>query len=549
MELKESNSRESSWLSHKKWFIAAFLLYVLVAVVGALTVKDYGMSWDELFRFAGGDEKLNYYQKLFAGGEVRVPGSSYPGLFDLPLAIAHEWFPELGTRSEKGHIYSLLFGLAGLLAAWRLTARIGGERAGFWALLLLVATPRYYGHMFMNPKDLPLAATYLCGVWALVSGFSRLPLFNWRSTVWIGVTAGLALSTRIAGFLILCYFGLFALIYLIGRTASRGKAGVSWQSLPVWKDLWFWLSRGLVAGLIALTILFVFWPDLHANPFAQAEKSLGTVQGYGWDGKVLMDGYFWDAENLPFYYMPYWLVRTIPETTLVLSLIGLVLLVLALAFFVRHRNWHSVSDHLPVGILCFAALFPLGYIYWIQPTLYDAGRHFLFLVPPLVCLAALTLEWISRLLEGGGRFRTRTAALILAGLSICPVLLTMWRLHPYQYVYFNSISGGLPAAYMRDETDYWGLSHKEAGEWLNDYVEQIDPDGDRVYKVHQRYTRWMLKESLNPDRFEMWQPRENADFFVSVTRFNLHTSYPEAQLLHVVQREGVPLCLIYSFSD
>lgn len=135
------------------------------------------------------------------------------------------------------------------------------------------------------------------------------------------------------------------------------------------------------------------------------------------------------------------------------------------------------------------------------------------------------------------------------GVAVLIVVAEMISLHPYQYVYFNQVSGGLPAAYARDETDYWGLSHKEAGEWLNEYVEQIAPAGERVFKVHQRYTRSMLKEVLDPDRFEIWQPREGADFFVSITRFNLHSSYPEAKLLHVVERQGVPLCFIYSFSD
>jgi hypothetical protein len=138
---------------------------------------------------------------------------------------------------------------------------------------------------------------------------------------------------------------------------------------------------------------------------------------------------------------------------------------------------------------------------------------------------------------------------MIAVLFVGLVLLSMFQLHPYQYIYFNPTSGGLEGAYNRDETDYWGLSHKEAGEWLNQHIESINPQGDRVYRVHQRYSRWMLQEALNPDRFELWKPREGADFFVSVTRFNVHTSYPDARLIHVVQRSGVPLCFIFDFNQ
>jgi hypothetical protein len=47
----------------------------------------------------------------------------------------------------------------------------------------------------------------------------------------------------------------------------------------------------------------------------------------------------------------------------------------------------------------------------------------------------------------------------------------------------------------------------------------------------------------------MSKERDGADFFVSVTRFNLHASYPEAELLHVVQRQGVPLCFVFKLSN
>jgi hypothetical protein len=221
----------------RAWFYWSLLGFLLAMMVGAWTVSDYGMTWDEKFRFSGGDEKLNYYKNLLNGEEARVPNSSYPGLFDLPLAIAHEWFPGVGTRSEKGHVYSLLFGLLGLFSAWRLTAKIGGERAGFWALAFLVATPRYYGHMFFNPKDLPLAATYLCGVWALVSAFSRLPRFNWRAVLWIGLAAGFAVSARIAGFLILCYFGLFAMFYIAVDHWHLSKKGEGLFTISLLRDL------------------------------------------------------------------------------------------------------------------------------------------------------------------------------------------------------------------------------------------------------------------------------------------------------------------------
>ncbi len=202
------------------------------------------------------------------------------------------------------------------------------------------------------------------------------------------------------------------------------------------------------------------------------------------------------------------------------------------------KNLRRLSDgYLGASVVAFAAFFPLLYIVWRDPVLYDGMRHALFILPPAACLAALALEWILRRLPG---FWQRAAQMFVA-LLVLLVVVQMVSLHPYQYIYFNQITGGLQAAYLHDETDYWGLSHKEAAEWLNENV-----DGAGPYRVHLRYSRYMLKEHLDPDRFTLIPHREGADFFVAITRFGFFDDYPDAVLLHVVQRQGVPLCFVFS---
>ncbi len=512
------------------WRRLSLALILLVALIGIFTVSDYGRSWDETFRFQGGDAKLVYYKALLAGESPDALTDSYPGLFDLPLAWAHEQFPEWGTRSQKGHIWSLCFGFVGLLSVWRLTARIGGERAGFWALLFLATLPRYYGHMFFNPKDIPLAGTYALGIWALVHVFTALPQAHKQSGVWIGLSAGLALSTRIAGFLILVYFGLFVGVYLLIQYAQLG-----WDLKTLKRELWRWILRGASSGLLALVVLFIFWPTLHTNTFSGVTESASEVQSYSWEAPVLMDGTSYLSTELPRTYLPYWILRTIPEH---------ILLLLAVSFAcglwhlrTSRDQWRSI---LAPALVLFSALFPLLYIVVSSPVLYDGMRHALFILPPLVCVAALSLEWCLRRLSVFRVALLQTMIAIAVGLT----LLQMVSLHPYQYIYFNQMTGGLRAAYLQDETDYWGLSHKEAAEWLSAHV-----DDSRVYKVHQRYSRYMLLEHVDPQRFELTPDAQGADFFVAITRFGFYDDYPQAKLLHVVERQGVPLCFIFALSD
>lgn len=528
----------------RKWLRLGLFLYATVVVIASLTVTDYGLSWDEHFRFQSADAKLEYYSELLAGEMPDPERSTYPGLFDLPLAIAHELFPDLGTRSQKGHVWSLCFGLLGLFSVWRLTAIIGGERAAFWAMLFLATLPRYFGHMFFNPKDIPLAGTYAFGCWALVALFARLPSVSWKSVAWVGFAAGLSMSCRVAGFLILCYFGLFVGVYLLLKYLKQKHS-----AFEILKDFRFWGLRGGASGLIAFAILFVFWPMLHSNPFGSMGASVEQAQNFGWSGSVLMDGHFWEAADLPIYYLPYWLFRTTPEHLILLLVVAVFLGLGWLFTSLRSRKWPEYGPLLSRLVLVFSGFFPIAYIMWKDPVLYDGMRHILFVIPSLVAVCALALEWCLRRVESAGR--QAIAYILQAGVaaSVALVVFNMWQLHPYQYVYFNSFSGGLEGAYNRDETDYWGLSHKEAGEWLNQFVKTFDTDAERIYKVHLRYSRWMIKEALDPNRLEVWQPREGADFFVSVTRFNLHTSYPEATLIHTVERQGVPLCFIFMFSD
>jgi len=79
--------------------------------------------------------------------------------------------------------------------------------------------------MFFNPKDMPLAGMYALGVWAVVELLSRLPKPAWRYVILIGLTAGLALSVRIAGFLVLCYFGLLIGLFLAMKHIEAWRCG------------------------------------------------------------------------------------------------------------------------------------------------------------------------------------------------------------------------------------------------------------------------------------------------------------------------------------
>ena len=87
-------------------------------------------------------------------------------------------------------------------------------------------------------------------------------------------------------------------------------------------------------------------------------------------------------------------------------------------------------------------------------------RHVLFILPPIAVLSAVVIHKILLI--------TKDSQLLKISFVLSSVLYLvlhvayMVQLHPYQYVYYNRLIGGLNGAYLRFETDYWALSYREA---------------------------------------------------------------------------------------
>ena len=153
---------EASW--HE--LVGVFLLCTVFILVIS-TFMDYGISWDEHAQNTYGEHILSFYESGFADRTAVTPDEEtddgnlpyYGGSFDLATALMNRFSP-LGTY-ETRHLLNGLVGLFGLFVTWRLARRVGSDRVGLLALALLATTPAYYGHMFINPKDIPFAAALM----------------------------------------------------------------------------------------------------------------------------------------------------------------------------------------------------------------------------------------------------------------------------------------------------------------------------------------------------------------------------------------------------
>ena len=137
----------------------------------------------------------------------------------------------------------------------------------------------------------------------------------------------------------------------------------------------------------------------------------------------------------------------------------------------------------------------------------------------------------------------KAAVLSPVALSAVLTLVDMVQLHPYQSVYFNRLNYGLPGAFGRYETDYWGASHREGVEWLAArYRPDAPPRSIRVKNSAVELFTGYYIDNGGPrmERFVSVAPDAEADVVLSVRRWNLHERY-QGNVIHTVSRMGVPL--------
>ena len=414
------------------------------------TFRDYGVTWDEPGLRTYGRMLVDWYasgftdDRAFAFANLRY----YGGAFDIVATLLEPLAPfePYATR----HLLGGLIGLAGLALTWRLARRLGGPGSGLLALALLATLPGWWGHMFFNSKDVPFAVGMLAAVAVWVRVLAEWPRPRVSSAMLLGLAVGLTLGIRVGGVILAAYFALSLAVLLLEERQQSGWIGAA-------RSLRQGVPHLLVSLPVAILVLVPAWPWVALAP-GNFVAAIGYLSQFPYTADTIFAGQRYPAPAVPLGYWPTLLALQLSEVLL----IGLAIAVPASLLGSRA----AASDRarrLGVITVAIAALFPLAYALVARPTAYNALRHFIFMLPPLAILAALGIDNILRRLDTGPRRLVQVA--ILAG-CLLPALRIV-QLHPYEYVYFNDLSGGVPAAAGRFELDYWGTSFRELGRRLD----------------------------------------------------------------------------------
>lgn len=514
--------------------LLGFLL--LVGVVGSQTVPHYGVSWDEPHSSGVADFNAQEAAVFLGLGEVQDPARfagvvdvtrSYPPAIELihnagsyawlwlhsssrPNRVALKAYNTRFPHFVARHYVTFGLSVVGYAALWAIARQLG--LAGFWALaplLLLASAPTYWGHSQFNSKDSGFASAFAIAMWSAslaipaLLGMDESRRRRLACVLLLGVATGFATGGRLAGGLVLIVVWLAA----------------AWTSPAVIRDRGFW-ARLAVSGLTAAATLLVFWPALWADPLPRLVSAVRTAGRFPGPETVL----FWGAEtataDIPFYYVPAVLAVKLPEVLVGLGGIGLVAALLA--------RPSDAAERARLRLVLLWVVVPAAYIAFLHVRLYDNERHVLFLAPSLAILSGWVLSRAAR--------RSPVLRLVAIGAVLGTLLLNLrtdWRLHPYEYTYFNTFVGGLRGAEGRFATDYWGLSTREL-------LEKVPRPPTRETTVRVCMVTAAARVMAPPDFVVVPEAAPRADFTVCGTRWGLHRKRLETEdLVAASSRDGV----------
>ena len=206
--------------------------------------------------------------------------------------------------------------------------------------------------------------------------------------------------------------------------------------------------RFVPAFALGYLIMIVAWPWAAVSPINPV-RAIFSFAHSEYPIKTLLAGTVYVMNDVPRWYVPAYLAIKLPFV--MLGGVALALLLIGRTPGQANRSDTTYAREV-LFIACTALLPVLGQVIWRGPA-FNGLRQFLFVVPPLAALAGIGFDAALRRLNG--------PALMAAGGGAAIGLWLLWsasqlvRLHPYEYVYFNSIVGGLPGAYQRYDTDYW----------------------------------------------------------------------------------------------
>jgi hypothetical protein len=132
-----------------------------------------------------------------------------------------------------------------------------------------------------------------------------------------------------------------------------------------------------------------------------------------------------------------------------------------------------------------------------------------------------------------GKLRSQLVQVLLATLILVPGIVHIIRYHPYEVVYYNAITGGVPGARDSYALGFSCTAYREAMQ----YVNEVAPEGSLVYVWGPYYSAEPFARSDLDVRLE--GGAETPDYAINCGKGLRNPNfYATWDVIHTVSRQG-----------
>jgi glycosyltransferase involved in cell wall biosynthesis/Flp pilus assembly protein TadD len=541
--LQKSNDTSSNSINsgnkplHRFIFsLFALVLFFMLPIMS----RSFGITGDELVQKTYGEKVLSFFltmgrdQSYLTYKDLHF----YGGFFDFWCTIANKIFKGVDAYTMR-HMLNAFFGFLVIFFAGRTAKELGSWRTGWFTMLLLAASPAFFGQCMNNPKDVPYAAAYIISIYFILKLVQQLPSPNRRTIILLILGIAMAISTRMPGIMLIVITYMFV-----------GAEFVLNKNL---RDSIFSTPKGLtkvVRILIIITLVsyfagLIFFPYGLVSPITNPMNAFNYMQKFSNGIRILFNGQSIMSDQIPWNYIPQWIFITAP----VIVLSGAMSVFITMPFIKKYFKTRYL-----LYVLAFAVFLPWLYAGVVkQSPLYDGWRQFLFIYPPIVVGASVFWDSLFELLKN--KIAHIIIAIAMVALLYLPV---SWSIknYPNEVVYFNEIEGGIDNAYGKYETDYYMNSMKQACDWFEKNVNTSKPilvATNCGAPVSYYLTKYSKNIKVFYVRFDE-RDKKDWDYGFFYSRFIdpgqlENNSWISKDTIHIVKADNAPLSIIVKRTD
>jgi tetratricopeptide (TPR) repeat protein len=347
----------------------------------------------------------------------------------------------------------------------------------------------------------------------------------------------MAIGVRVGGLLLIAYLFLFSGIYFLFTEKLRNI--FSNENIRRLGRLLMYL---VLISFIGYVLGIITWPYALQSPISNPLNAMDVMTNYATSIRQLFEGEIIWSNRVPWYYVPKYIMITVP----LLILSGLLL------FFLLIPRMERKLNYLWLFIIAFTFLFPVIYIIDKESNVYGGWRHSMFVFPSIVVAASLGFETLYRLIRIKYMRYVLTAAIIVLGFLPLRHIIAN---HPHQYIYYNEMVGGTSGALGTYEMDYYYHSMKAGTEWLiENRIEDSDAGPDNKIMVVANFDILYYFRNYNDrvsSRYVRYYERGNHDWDYAIIANSYINPYqlknklfPPPNTIHTIMVDKSPVCAI-----